>query len=314
MDQQGVQELFHSLDKFSWQEEIRKKEPLANKTSVRVGGPADLFLTVHDLDELTRLFEIIREHQCPWFVLGKGSNLLIQDEGFPGIVIRLAGDFSQVAQVSSRQLVVGAGIANIQASRIAKKNNLSGMEFLTTIPGTMGGAAFMNAGAHGQEMKDIVEWVEFFSETGEVETIRAEYLDFSYRHSRFMQTPGIILKLGLQLQVDHSEAIGKREKEFIMRRKGSQPLDARTWGSVFVNPPGDSSGRLIESCGLKGKGIGQARISPKHANFIENVGGATFQDLLKTVEYAQKEVYRVYGIHLKMEGRIIPELTSKQGK
>lgn len=299
-------DFYQSLRQLQWIGDLKQDEPLAQKTTVRVGGPADLFLTVHTIQELKQLFVIIRKHHYPWIVIGRGSNLLVRDEGFPGLVIQLKGEFTELLEVENRKVQVGAGLSNIQLSRFARKSGLSGVEFLSTIPGNLGGALFMNAGAHGHEIAEVVDWLEYFSIDGVVKRLCCAKLDFSYRHSLFMERSGIILKAQLSLRADTPEAIEQREKEFIRKRKESQPVDRKTWGSVFVNPPGDSAGRLIESCGLKGKGVGKARISPKHANFIENTGGATFQDLMKTVALAQESVFNTYGIQLKMEGRIIP--------
>ncbi len=302
------QELFESLKQCSWMIEPIRKQSLASKTSIKVGGPADCYVTVCSISELNRLFNMIGKSNIPWFVLGNGTNILVRDEGFPGLVIILKGIFLEMRQVDGCRISCGAGVSGFKLARFARKRGLAGVEFLTTIPGTIGGATYMNAGAHGCQMKDIVESVEYLNREGEVETIKGDQAEFAYRSSTFTAKKRIILGITLLLKSDDPMGIADREREMIRYRKETQPVDKHTWGSVFINPPGHSAGRLIESCGLKGKGVGNARISPKHANFIENTGEASFEDLMKTVELARTMVFNKFGITLEMEGRIVPDL------
>lgn len=295
------------IAKHKWTENIRLKESLSGKTSVRVGGPAKYFQVVHNQTELISLLELIRIHNLRFFLIGKGTNLLVHDEGFSGIVIQLCGDFTVVNQASETELFCGAGVSNMKFSRFAKKKGLSGVEFLLTIPGTLGGALFMNAGAHGAVVCDIVKWVDVINNKGELKRYETDSSHFSYRHSIFMEKKLIILSAFFQLTSAATEQINEREKQLLIQRKKTQPINQRTWGSVFMNPANDSAGRLIEACGLKGKGVGKARISAKHANFIENTGGASFQDLMNTIDMARKRVREEFGIDLKAEGQILPK-------
>jgi UDP-N-acetylmuramate dehydrogenase len=290
----------------SWKIDPLFSQPLSTKTSVKVGGPALFFVVVSSFIELIGLMKLINQHNIPWFVIGKGSNLLIKDDGFPGVVIQLKGEFSKIEQIGDR-IVSGAGASNSRLSRFARKQSLSGTEFLSGIPGSIGGAIYMNAGAYGFEIKNIVQWVEFIDQNGKIHNLPNSRLHFSYRQTRFTNLSGIILKVCLQLKLSDSFLVKETEDRLLAKRKKSQPLKKHTWGSVFVNPPGQKVARLIESCDLKGKGVGGAKISTKHANFIENTGGASFRDLMATVNLARSAVLKKYGIKLKMEGRIVPE-------
>ncbi|MCP4297256.1 MAG: UDP-N-acetylmuramate dehydrogenase [Proteobacteria bacterium] len=291
----------------TWIEKIKLEEPLSNKTSVRVGGPASYFQRVHSLIELRSLIEIIKDHCLPWFLIGKGTNLLVPDDGFKGIIIQLDGEFNSISKTSGSEITCGAGLSNKKFSRFARDQGLAGSEFLLTIPGSIGGALFMNAGAHGDQISDITSWVKAIDNDGELLRLDKESSLFAYRHSIFMEKKLIVISAGLQLIPGTIEAITRKEKELISQRKKTQPINLKTWGSVFMNPVDDSAGRLIEACGLKGKGIGQARISTKHANFIENKGGASFQDLMDTISMARDNVRKRFGIDLKTEGQILSE-------
>ena len=294
------------LIRASWKIKPQFNQPLSSKTSVQVGGPALFFVVVSSFSELTCLMRLVNQFDIPWFVIGKGSNLLVKDSGFPGVVIQLKGEFSKI-ELNGERIVCGAGASNARLSRFARNQSLSGTEFLSGIPGSIGGAIYMNAGAYGFEIKNIVQWVEFIDQNGKINNLLNNRLHFSYRQTRFTNLSGIILKVCLQLRISNSQHIKETEIRLLAKRKKSQPLKKHTWGSVFVNPPGQKVARLIESCELKGKGVGGAKISTKHANFIENTGGATFRDLMATVNLARSAVLKKYGIKLRMEGRIVPD-------
>lgn len=279
---------------------------LSSYTSIRSGGKAAFVLQISSLEELHLFLGLVKQEAFPWMVLGKGSNVIFTDEGFEGVILQLSGEFTQLELNDSDALVTaGAGLSCFKFARPLRNAGLSGAEFLSTIPGTLGGAVFMNAGAHGQEIKDIVTWVRWMEPNGTVHRESKENLNFAYRSSRFMESPSIILQAGFKLIKDEPEAITAREKEMHGKRKQSQPVHMPTWGSVFVNPPGDSAGRLIDSLSLKGKGFGDARISPMHANFIENTGSATYEDIEKTILLARNSVYQETGVLLETEVRIL---------
>ncbi len=305
MVKESVSEFIEEIKKYPWIEGVKTTEPLSNKTSVRVGGPAKYFQKVHNQSELINLLKVAKKTKTIWFLIGKGTNLLIPDEGFSGVVIQLSGDFEVVKKTSKRDIYCGAGASNRQVSRFAKQFSLSGAEFLLTIPGSIGGALFMNAGAHGNQIKDIVQWIDIINEEGEISRLNKDSLDLSYRHSVLMEKKLIALSAGFCLSPGDTWAIEEKEKSIQTLRKNNQPINLKTWGSVFMNPEGDSAGRLIEACGLKGKGVGQARICTRHANFIENTGKASFEELMATVQMAKKQVLDKYGIDLKTEGQIL---------
>ncbi len=289
-----------------WLEPPLFNQPMAPKTSIKVGGPVDYLITTRNTSELLFTLKILNLFNIPWFLLGKGSNLLIKDEGFPGAAVLLKGEFQKIVLKNDHQIIAGAGVTNKKLTKFARENGLSGIEFLSTIPGTVGGAVYMNAGAYGKSIKDVVSNVEYCDKNGNTTSLPKPELGFSYRRSFFTDRSDIILTSCFELVHDNSEDIKRREMVMIQKRKETQPIDKHTWGSVFLNPPNHSAGQLIDSCDLKGKGSGKARISPKHANFIENTGGATFQDLMKTIELARIMVFNKYGIKLEMEGRIYP--------
>ncbi len=303
---------FDSLQQYTLKIQPLRNQPLAPKTSVKVGGPADYIISICDTNELINLFQNLIKYRIPWFVLGKGTNLLIRDEGFPGAVVILKGVFKEIRKVGGNKILCGAGASSKKLAGFARKNGLKGAEFLATIPGTIGGAVYMNAGAYGQQMNEIIDWVEFLDDKGRIKIFSEKEVGFSYRSSIFKETLGVILRTSLILKTDSPDRIADREKEMIQHRKKTQPIDKRTWGSVFLNPAKQSAGELIEAAGLKGKGFGKARISPKHANFIENTGNASFDDLMNTIELARDTVLRKYDIKLKMEGIIIPDFFSKR--
>jgi len=305
MKNADYQILKKQITQHCWKINPQLNLPLSTKTSVRVGGPALFLINVSNLDELSHLVKITNRNNFPWFVLGKGSNLLVKDDGFPGVVIQLKGDFSNI-ELRNNYVICGAGVSNSRLSRFARKHSLSGTEFLSGIPGGIGGAVYMNAGAYGFEIKDIIRWVEFMDQNGQVHNLPSDRLYFSYRQTRFANLKGIILRVCLDLKPSDSDSVQATENKLQLKRRGSQPLNKHTWGSVFVNPPGEKVAKLIEACNLKGTGIGGAKFSTKHANFIENIGGATFEDLMATIELARRAVWEKYRLKLKMEGRIIP--------
>jgi UDP-N-acetylmuramate dehydrogenase len=293
------------LKEQTWVEQVRLDEPLSNKTSVRVGGNAKYFQPVHDQTELVNLLKIVKMCNLPWFIIGRGTNLLVHDEGFSGVVIQLEGSFLSVDQPSELELRCGAGSSNKKLTKLARQKGLSGIEFLATIPGSVGGAIFMNAGAHGDQICNYVISVEALDGQGNLLRYNRKEAAFSYRHSVFMDKNLIITTASFRLKSASPLQIEKKERELLTQRKQTQPINLKTWGSVFMNPPNDSAGRLIEACGLKGEGKGGARISLKHANFIENIGGATFQDLMDTIKMAKNGVISKFGIELKTEGQIL---------
>lgn len=284
-----------------------RQEPMALHTTFRIGGPADLFLTVENLRQLREMAAACREQEVPVLFLGNGSNLLVSDKGIRGAVIRLAGDFAKVAREGSTGICCGAGATLASACVFARDNNLTGLEFAWGIPGSAGGAAYMNAGAYGGEMKDVLRSCEHMTPDGKIEILSGEEMKLSYRRSAYTGGENVILFLHMQLEKGHHSAIASQMEELMNRRREKQPYDMPSAGSVFKRPEGYFAGTLIEQCGLKGKTVGGAQVSPKHAGFIVNTGGATCQDVQELIALIQETVLREAGVQLECEVRACGE-------
>ena len=275
-------------------------EPMKAHTTFKIGGAADIFITVNDIDELRLTIKACRDNAVPVMILGKGSNLLISDDGIEGAVILLDGCFKELT-VDGDTITCGAGVALSKLCTTALDNGLAGLEFAYGIPGSVGGAVYMNAGAYGGETKDVCIEATYLSPDGEIGTYTADELDFSYRHSIFKENDNIILYSKYRLTPDDPEAIKARMDDFLNRRRTKQPLDYPSAGSVFKRPEGAYAGTLIEQCGLKGKTVGGAQVSEKHAGLIINIGGATCDDVMDLVKLVQDTVKSETGYYLERE-------------
>lgn len=284
-----------------------RQEPMALHTTFRIGGPADLFLTVENLRQLREMAAACREQEIPMMFLGNGSNLLVSDKGIRGVVIRLAGDFAKVAREGKTGICCGAGATLASACVFARDNDLTGLEFAWGIPGSAGGAAYMNAGAYGGEMKDVLRSCEHMTPDGKIEILSGEEMRLSYRRSAYTGGENVILFLHMQLEKGHHSAIASQMEELMNRRREKQPYDMPSAGSVFKRPEGYFAGTLIEQCGLKGKTVGGAQVSPKHAGFIVNTGGATCRDVQELIAMIQERVLRETGVQLECEVRACGE-------
>lgn len=279
---------------------IETESLMKDHTTFRIGGPADYFITVNNITELSEVLRLCREYGVEHMLLGNGSNLLICDEGLRKAVIRLGGDFKSIS-VSGNTVLCGAGVTLSKLCTFAMDNSLSGLEFAFGIPGTVGGAVFMNAGAYGGEMKDVLLSVTHLTQSGEVVTVPADTLELSYRHSIYKNNGCIILSADFSLTPDNKSEIKARMDDFMNRRVTKQPLDFPSAGSVFKRPEGAFAGALIEQCGLKGKRVGGAQVSEKHSGFIINCGGATCADVMELVALVQKTVKEETGYFLERE-------------
>lgn len=277
-----------------------ENEPLSKHTSFKIGGNAQMFVSVENVPQLQGVLKGCKEHDIPLFILGKGSNLLISDDGIKGVVLTLDGEFKNIS-IEENKIIAGAGANLSRLCTFALNNSLSGLEFAYGIPGSVGGAAYMNAGAYGGEMKDVVVSVTHITPEGEVATLDANCLEFAYRHSVYKTNDNIILFVTFELREDNTDDIKARMDDFMTRRKTKQPLEYPSAGSVFKRPVGNFAGTLIEQCGLKGKTIGGAQVSEKHAGFIINIGEATCKDVLDLVEYVQNTVKEETGYFLERE-------------
>lgn len=282
---------------------LKSAEPLARYTSMKIGGPADYFIEVLDAAALSDLLRVRADHKVDFCLLGNGSNVLISDRGVRGAVIRLAGEFKTIEWREADggiQASVGAAYAVTQLVREAARRGYTGLEFAEGIPGTVGGALYMNAGAYGSEFEKVVEQVEGMTQAGEPIRFSRERMRFSYRDSHL--PPGtVVTRVSMRLQKAEAAQVGAKVRELTGKRKGSQPSGLPNSGSMFRNPPGDYAGRLIEAAGLKGKRIGQSQISERHANFFVNLGGAKALEVRQLMELAQAEVRRQFGVELVAE-------------
>lgn len=281
-------------------------EPLAHWTSLRVGGPADALVRVDTRDELLRLLAFCRARALPVTILGGGFNALVCDGGVRGVVVRLAG-LRGIALEGETLLRAEAGVTHTQITRFCAEQARTGLEFGVGIPGSVGGWIAMNAGTHSREMKDLVVSLELFEpERAEIVERERDELVFHYRATEL--PPGaIVVSAAFRTWPAPSQEIRERQKLFLAQRRATQPVDQPSCGSVFKNPPGDFAGRLIEAAGLKSAREGSAMISPLHANFIVNCGGARASDVLRLIERARSEVAKQFGVALETEVRISGE-------
>ena len=284
--------------------EILYNEPLKLHTTFRVGGECKRFIFA-DREEGCGVIRDCRERKEPFFLLGKGSNLLVSDRGFPGTVLSFLP--KDPVLLDRDRLRVSAGTTLAAAASFAADHGLSGLECLHGIPGTMGGAAVMNAGAYGSELKDVFAEGEVLTKEGEIRVISAEEMDFSYRSSSLEREENILLSAVLQLEKKDEALIRDRMKELSARRREKQPLELPSAGSTFRRPEGYFAGKLIEEAGMKGFSIGGAAVSEKHAGFIVNYNNATAEDIYRLICKVQEEVYRTSGVTLKCEVKMLGE-------
>jgi UDP-N-acetylmuramate dehydrogenase len=279
------------------------EQPMEHFTTLRVGGNAEALCFVEDLVTLERILVYGRERDIPCLVIGKGSNLLVTDQGVRGLVILLRGELASIER-SGERLFAGAGLPLSKLLHCCRKQGLGGLEFLAGIPGTVGGAVAMNAGAWGKETAGAVQEIRIMVPSGEVITMNHSELSFSYRHLLLPQG-AVIATAVFRCSPETPAAVSERLQHYMALRKSKQPLEYASAGSVFKNPPKDYAGRLIEMVGLKGCRVGGAMISPKHANFIVNTGGARASDVLALMEMARRKVKADTGIELEPEMRVV---------
>ena len=284
--------------------ELREGEPMSKHTTFRIGGPAALMALPKTAGEAKAAVKTARELGIEPFFLGNGSNLLVADEGYPGFIIKLTWDFDGIREVN-RGLEAGSAVLLSRLSNALVGRGLTGLEFAGGIPGSVGGAVTMNAGAYGGEMAQVLESVTFLDEAGEVCTLPASECGFGYRHSIFSRRPGAALAAEFLLEPGDGEAIRTRMEDLDRRRREKQPLEYPSAGSTFKRPEGHFAGALIEQCGLKGARSGGAMVSEKHAGFVINAGGATSGDVLALIAHVQRTVKEQTGVALEPEVRIV---------
>ena len=279
-------------------EDIKVNEPLKDHTSYLIGGPADIYVYPKDKDQLIDLLKILQEVSYPYFILGKGSNILAADRGYNGCIIDLTKYFAEI-RIDSNNMTIGAGALLTTIAFKAIKNSLSGMEELAGIPGTLGGALLMNAGCYGNEISKLIESVNFINSENKIEKLAIDKLEFGYRTSSLKGN--VIIEAKLRLTKDDPIKIRERTEGFLSKRRGSQPLEYPSCGSVFKRPEGNYAGKLIQDAELKEKMIGGAQISKKHAGFIVNKENATANDVNDLIELIKNTVYEKFNVMLEEE-------------
>ena len=280
--------------------------PMSRYTSFRIGGPARRVACPKNREQLVILMGLAQACGAHPFIIGNGTNLLVADEGLDRLIIRTAGEMNAVKTAGENMIEADAGISLARLALFAQGEGLTGLEFAHGIPGSLGGAIFMNAGAYGGEIKDVVASVTLLDPQAGIRTLKGEEMQFSYRRSLLSEHPEyVVLSATFRLERGDSETIGARMRELMAKRKASQPLEFPSAGSTFKRPEGHYAGPLIEGCGLKGCRVGGAEVSTKHAGFIVNTGGATCADVLALIEKVQKTVYDARGVMLEPEVKIV---------
>lgn len=286
-------------------ERVLKKEALARHTSFKIGGPAEIFVIIESVDELKSIIRLLEAERIRYMLIGNGSDLLFDDEGYDGVILKLSGDFEKCSR-SGDKIIAGAGRLLSGISNFALKEGLSGMENISGIPGTIGGAVFMNAGSYGTEMKDIVDQVYVVDRSGKEVVLDADQMEFSYRNSIISHGEYIVTKVVLKLEKKEKKIIEEKMAEVRYKRNEKQPLNYPSAGSTFKRPQKGYAAALIDQAGLKGLKKGGAEVSEKHAGFVINKGMATSKDVISLMKEIRSRVYANSGILLEPEVKIIP--------
>ena len=298
--------MLEKLQKLLGEEKVLVNEPMASHTTFRIGGPADYFVMPQTAEELAEILKLCKEEQTPYFILGNGSNLLVGDKGFRGVVIQLYKNFDGI-QIAGTTVTAKAGAMLIRVAKEAAKAGLTGLEFASGIPGTIGGAMVMNAGAYGGEMKDVVTAVTVLTKDGEIKTLTGEEMNFRYRGSVVEDEGYIVLESVMELKKGNPEEIQSRIEELSLQRKTKQPIEYPSAGSTFKRPEGYFAGKLIQDSGLRGYQVGGAQVSEKHCGFVINAGNATAADVMQLMQDVSDKVNAQFGVTLEPEVKRIGE-------
>ena len=285
---------------------VLEQEPMARHTTFRIGGPADYFVELGSIEQIRAAIQVFREENLPWFVLGRGSNLLVSDKGYRGVILSIYKDF-QKTEIQGETVTVQAGVLLTTLSGKVLDASLTGLEFASGIPGTIGGAVVMNAGAYGGEMKDIVRKVTVLDQDGEVRTLTCGEMQFGYRTSLAKKKGYIVLGAELTLKQGEKEKIREEMQALKAKRIEKQPLEFPSAGSTFKRPEGYFAGKLIMDAGLRGAAVGGAQVSEKHCGFVVNTGNATAADVRELMRQVQGKVQEQFGVHLEPEVRFLGE-------
>jgi len=285
---------------------LRLSEPMSRHTTFRVGGPADYYVEPEDVSQLSAVLHLCRSEGVPFYILGNGSNLLVGDGGYRGVMIAL-GDSWAGLSVEEDRIRAGAGASLAAVARLACRHGLTGLEFAAGIPGTVGGAMVMNAGAYGSEMAAVVAHARVLSPDGRVLALPVEELELGYRKSCIPREHYVVLEADFKLQKGQEPAIRQRMEELAVKRRTKQPLEYPSAGSTFKRPEGYFAGKLIQDAGLRGFTVGGAQVSEKHCGFVINRGGATAADILGLCRQVQKQVFEQFGVELELEVKTLGE-------
>lgn len=300
------QEIIKCFNDLLGEEKVRISEPMNRHTTFRIGGPADYFLLPSTAEEVKKILEICKEKELPYFILGNGSNLLVSDEGYCGVIIQLYRNYGGIT-VEGTNIRAGAGALLSQIASAAKNASLTGFEFAGGIPGTLGGAVVMNAGAYGGEMKDVLKEVTVMTEQGEIMIIPAEKLEMGYRTSLVKKGGYLVLEAVISLKAGDVEEIKAIMKDLTEKRVSKQPLEYPSAGSTFKRPEGYFAGKLIMDAGLRGYQVGGAQVSEKHCGFVINKGNATAADVCGLMKDVQEKVQEQFGVTLEPEVKFLGE-------
>ncbi len=295
------------LQRIAGEQAVRLQEPMSAHTTFRIGGPADYFVEAVNESVLKEVLLLCKETETPFFILGNGSNLLVSDEGYRGVMISLRG-FDEISfregegtETGKTVMTAGSGVLLSKAAMQAAERGLTGFEFAGGIPGTLGGAVTMNAGAYGGEIKDVILSARVMTQEGDVTELSAEELALSYRHSIIQEKELIVLSADFAFAHGDEEQIKEQMRQLNARRREKQPLEYGSAGSTFKRPEGYFAGKLIQDAGLKGYRSGDVMVSEKHSGFVVNVGKGTCEDAMRVIEHVQRTVYEQFGVELELE-------------
>ena len=302
-----AERVLSDLKKIIPEENIKINEPMSKHTSFKTGGPAEIYITGKTIKQIQEVLKFSKQNNIKLYIIGNGSNLLVLDEGVKGIVLKISLENIQIEEKEDNVIIIaGAGVKTMALAQTLKQKSIMGFEELAGIPGTIGGANYMNAGAYGKELKDIIVSTKAINkETGEIETLKNEEQELKYRSSIFKNRKYIIIETMLNLQKGIPEEIERKMSNFLNQRKEKQPIEYPSAGSTFKRGERFITAKLIDECGLKGYQIGGAQISEKHAGFIINKNNATSKDILDLIKYTKKKVFEKFGVQIEEEVEII---------
>lgn len=302
MDNNIVKSITEILD----EENVKIDEPMSSHTTFRIGGPADIYLTPQNIEQLCKLVKLLRKNNMKYYIVGNGSNLLVGDYGIRAVVIEIGKNIGEIA-VENNIITAEAGVLLSKLAATAAQSGLSGLEFASGIPGSLGGAVYMNAGAYGGEMKDIITEVTYLNDDSDIKKISTSDCGFGYRQSVFTGSDKVVLSAKMRLNHKDKDEIMSSIQELTGKRVGKQPVDKASAGSTFKRPVGYFAAAMIEEAGLKGYTVGGASVSEKHSGFVVNNGGATAKDVCEVIRHVQDVVKKKFGVDLETEVKFLGE-------